>query len=95
MRRQLQEVESQHDDLRSQVETLSRAQFGRKSERRRKTGSDDKKKTGKRGHRPGGETHGRTPRPKLARKKEVLNPPPEALHCPCCDAPGWPTDRTH
>ena len=83
--------------LRSQVETLSRAQFGRKSERGhkgtghkgtgRKTGPDDKEKAGKRGPRPGGETHGRTPRPELAREREVHDPPPEALHCPCCNAP--------
>ncbi len=90
--KRLQEVESERDDLRSQVETLSRAQFGRKSERGhkgtgRKTGPDDKGKTGKRGPRPGGETHGRTPRPELAREREVHDPPPEALHCPCCNAP--------
>ena len=59
LRKQLQEVESKRDDLRSQVETLSRAQFGRKSERGhkgtgRKTGPNDKGKTGKRGPRPGG-----------------------------------------
>ncbi len=95
--KRLQEVESERDGLRSQVETLSRAQFGRKSERGhkgtghkgtgRKTGPDDKGKTGKRGPRPGGETHGRTPRPELAREREVHDPPPEALHCPCCNAP--------
>ena len=100
--KQLHEVESERDGLRSQVETLSRAQFGRKSERGhkgtghkgtghkgtgRKTGPDDKGKTGKRGPRPGGETHGRTPRPELAREREVHDPPPEALHCPCCNAP--------
>ena len=90
--KQLQEVESERDDLRSRVETLSRAQFGRKSERGhkgtgRKTGPDDKGKTGKRGPRPGGETHGRTPRPELAREREVHDPPPEALLCPCCNAP--------
>ena len=33
LRKRLQEVESERDGLRSQVETLSRAQFGRKSER--------------------------------------------------------------
>ena len=88
LRKQLQEVESERDDLRSQIETLSRAQFGRKSEQGRKTRPDHKGKTGgKRGPRPGGETHGRTPRPELARKKEVHDPPPEALHCPCCGAP--------
>ena len=95
--KQLHEVESERDGLRSQVETLSRAQFGRKSERGhkgtghkgtgRKTGPDDKGKAGKRGPRPGGETHGRTPRPELAREREVHDPPPEALHCPCCNAP--------
>ena len=89
---QLQEVESERDELRSRVETLSRTQFGRKSEQGhkgtgRKTGPDDKGKTGKRGPRPGGETHGRTPRPELARKRELHDPPPEALHCPCCNAP--------
>ena len=88
LRKQLQEVESERDDLRSQIETLSRAQFGRKSEQGRKTRPDHKGKTGgKRGPRPGGETHGRTPRPELARKKEVHDPPPEALDCPCCGAP--------
>ena len=97
LRKQLQEVESERDGLRSQIETLSRAQFGRKSERGhkgtghkgtgRKTGPDDKEKAGKRGPRPGGETHRRTPRPELAREREVHDPPPEALHCPCCNAP--------
>ena len=88
LRKQLQEVESERDDLRSQIESLSRAQFGRKSEQGRKTRPDHKGKTGgKRGPRPGGETHGRTPRPELAGKKEVHDPPPEALHCPCCGAP--------
>ena len=57
LRKQLQEVESERDDLRSQIETLSRAQFGRKSEQGRKTRPEHKGKTGgKRGPRPGGET---------------------------------------
>ena len=91
-RTQLQEVESDRDALRAQVETLSRAQFGRKSEQGRKgtghrTGPGDKGEPGKRGPRPGGATHGRTPRPELARKREGHNPPPEALLCPCCGAP--------
>ena len=92
LRTQLQEVESDRDALRAQVETLSRAQFGRKSEQGRKgtghrTGPGDKGEPGKRGPRPGGATHGRTPRPELARKREGHNPPPEALLCPCCGAP--------
>ena len=56
-RTQLQEVESDRDALRAQVETLSRAQFGRKSEQGRKgtghrTGPGDKGEPGKRGPRP-------------------------------------------
>ncbi len=95
LRKQLQEVESERDELRSRVETLSRTQFGRKSEQSHKSEQGRERKTGKRGPRPGGKTHGRTPRPELARKRELHDPPPEALHCPCCNAPGWPTDRTH
>ena len=75
LRTQLQEVESDRDALRAQVETLSRAQFGRKSEQGRKgtghrTGPGDKGEPGKRGPRPGGATHGRTPRPELAEPQE-------------------------
>ena len=71
-----QEVESDRDALRAQVETLSRGAV-----------RCDKGEPGKRGPRPGGATHGRTPRPELARKREGHNPPPEALLCPCCGAP--------
>ena len=93
--KQLQEVESERDDLRSRVETLSRAQFGRKSEQGRKTGPDHKGKTGKRGPRPGGRPTGARRAPNWPARERFTTRRPRRCTVRAAARAGWPTDRTH
>ena len=77
-------LEAEVAKLRSTRETLSKAVFGRNSE---KTGSS---RTGRRrGQRVGGSGHGRTQRLELERNTEVQNPPAADCHCPCCGKLYW------
>ena len=97
--KQLQEVESERDELRSQVETLSRAQFGRKSERGHKgTGH----KTGPRTTRgrPASAARGPVARPTAARRapnwparERFTTRRPRRCTVRAATRPGWPTDR--
>ena len=77
-------LEAEVAKLRSTRETLSKAVFGRNSE---KTGPS---RTGRRrGQRVGGSGHGRTQRLELERSTEVHNPPAADCHCPCCGKLYW------
>ena len=77
-------LEAEVAKLRSTRETLSKAVFGRNSE---KTGAF---RTGRRrGQRVGGSGHGRTQRLELERNTEVHNPPAADCHCPCCGKRYW------
>ena len=83
-RTQLQEVESDRDALRAQVETLSRAQFGRKSEQGRKgtghrTGPGDKGEPGKRGPGPAARPTGARRAPNWPARERVTTRRPR--HC--------------
>ena len=95
LRKRLQEVESERDELCSQVETLSRAQFGRKSERGHKgTGRVD----GAEFEDPSA-ARGPAARPTAARRgtgPQERGSRPAARGVALSRAatrPGWPTDR--
>ena len=101
--KRLQEVESERDGLRSQVETLSRAQFGRKSERGHK-GTGHKgtgRKTGRTTRRrPASAARGPVARPTGARRapnwparERFTTRRPRRCTVRVATRPGWPTDR--
>ena len=75
-------LEAQVEKLRSTRRVLSKALFGRRSEKQKKAG------TGRnRGQQPGAPGHGRTGRAGLREQKERRNPPKDARICSCCGKP--------
>ena len=78
----IEALESQVAKLRSTRAVLSKATFGKKSERQDRPG------TGRnRGQQPGSAGHGRTPRPGLREQEERRDPPEDARTCSCCGEP--------
>ena len=75
-------LEAQVEKLRSTRSVLSKALFGSRSEKQKKSGSGRK-----RGQQPGAPGHGRTKRAGLREKKERRNPPKDARICSCCGKP--------
>ena len=81
---ELKELRAENERLRAARETHAKARFGRKSEKKEKSGSGSGRKRGQQADKPG---HGRTPRPDMERKPEVHDPPEEERVCPCCGLP--------
>ena len=81
---ELKELGAENERLRAARETHAKARFGRKSEKKEKSGSGSGRKRGQQADKPG---HGRTPRPDMERKPEVHDPPEEERVCPCCGLP--------
>ena len=75
----IERLEEQLARLRATGAVLSKALFGRKSEKQEKPGSGRK-----RGQQRGAPGHGRTQRPGLEERTETLAPPEDARVCPCC-----------
>ena len=78
-RNRIEALEAELARLRSTGAVLSRRLYGRKSEQQKKPRS-----TRKRGHQRGAPGHGRTQRPGLEERPEVLAPPPDACVCAQC-----------
>ena len=78
-RNRIERLEEQLARLRATGAVLSKALFGRKSEKQEKPGSGRK-----RGQQRGVPGHGRTQRPGLEERTETLTPPEDARVCPCC-----------
>ena len=72
-------LEEQLAKLRATGAVLSKALFGRKSEKQETPGSGRK-----RGQQRGAAGHGRTQRPGLEERTETLTPPEDARVCSCC-----------
>ncbi len=81
---ELEELKAENERLRSARETHAKARFGRKSEKKEKSGSASGRNRGQQADKPG---HGRTPRPDMERKPEAHDPPEEERVCPCCGLP--------
>ena len=79
---QLHTAQARIDKLRSTRSVLSRAVYGRKSERQDRPGTGRK-----RGQQPGAAGHGHTPRSGLGERTERRDPPEAARTCPECLAP--------
>ena len=78
-RNRIETLEVQLARLRATGAVLSRALFGRKSEKQ------ETPRSGRpRGQQRGAPGHGRTQRPGLEERTEELNPPEEARVCSCC-----------
>ena len=75
-------LEAQLAKLRASRAVLSKALFGRKSEKRETPRSGRR-----RGQRRGAPGHGRTRRPGLEERTEEHNPPADARACSCCGRP--------
>ena len=75
-------LEAQLAKLRATRAVLSKALFGRKSEKRETPRSGRR-----RGQRRGAPGHGRTRRPALEERTEEHNPPADARACSCCGRP--------
>ena len=75
-------LEAQLAKLRATRAVLSKALFGRKSEKRETPRSGRR-----RGQRRGAPGHGRTRRPGLEERTEEHNPPADARACSCCGRP--------
>ena len=84
-RNRIEALEAELARLRSTGAVLSRRLYGRKSEQQKKPRS-----TRKRGHQRGAPGHGRTQRPGLDERPEVLAPPPDACVCAQCGQPYAP-----
>ena len=78
-RNRIERLEEQLARLRATGAVLSKALFGRKSEKQERPGSGRK-----RGQQRGAPGHGRTQRPGLEERTETLTPPEDARICPCC-----------
>ncbi len=81
---ELEELKAENERLRSARETHAKARFGRKSEKKEKSGSGSGRARGQQADKPG---HGRTARPDMERKPEVHDPPEAERVCPCCGLP--------
>ena len=78
----IQTLEAQLARLRATGAVLSKALFGRKSEKQ------ETPRSGRpRGQQRGAPGHGRTRRPGLEEREEEINPPKEARVCSCCGKP--------
>ena len=75
-------LEAQLSKLRATAAVLSGTLYGRRSEKRETPGTGRR-----RGQQPGAPGHGRTPRPGIEERVEVLDPPPEARACAACGKP--------
>ena len=84
-RNRIEALEAELARLRSTGAVLSRRLYGRKSEQQKKPRS-----TRKRGHQRGAPGHGRTQRPGLEERPEVLAPPPDACVGAQCGQPYAP-----
>ena len=84
-RNRIEALEAELARLRSTGAVLSRRLYGRKSEQQKKPRS-----TRKRGHQRGAPGHGRTQRPGLDKRPEILAPPPDACVCVQCGQPYAP-----
>ena len=84
-RNRIEALEAELARLRSTGAVLSRRLYGRKSEQQKKPRS-----TRKRGHQRGAPGHGRTQRPGLDERPEILAPPPDACVCVQCGQPYAP-----
>ena len=78
----IETLEAQLAKLRATRAVLSKALFGRKSEKRETPRSGRR-----RGQRRGAPGHGRTRRPGLEERTEEHNPPADARACSCCGRP--------
>ena len=85
VRNQVEALEAEVARLRSTGAVLSRRLYGRKSEQQKKPRSERK-----RGQQRGAPGHGRTQRPGLEERAEVLAPPPDACVCARCGQPYAP-----
>ena len=84
-RNRIEMLEVQLAKLRATGSVLSKALYGRKSERQ------EKPRSGRpRGQQRGAPGHGRTQRPGLEERTEELNPPPDACVCGRCGQPYAP-----
>ena len=72
-------LEAELAKLRSNAAVLSKTLYGRRSEKLETPGTGRR-----RGQQPGAPVHGRTPRPGLEERVEVLDPPAEARSCASC-----------
>ena len=82
LRARIRGLEARNTKLRAAGAVLSKALFRSRSEKQ------DRPATGRsRGHQPGREGHGRTPRPALPEKEERHDPPKEARVCSDCGKP--------
>ena len=75
-------LEARIAKLHSSRSVLSKALYGRKSEKQKRPGTGRK-----RGQQRGAPGHGRTQRPGLKEKKERRTPPKDARICSCCGKP--------
>ena len=75
-------LEAELAKLRSTAAVLSKTLYGRRSEKLETPGTGRR-----RGQQPGAPGHGRTPRPGVEERVEVLDPPVEARHCASCGKP--------
>ena len=82
MRNRIETLESRLVKLRSTGAVLSRRLYGRRSEQQEKLRSGRR-----RGQQRGAPGHGRTQRPGLEERPEVLNPPEDACVCARCRQP--------
>ncbi len=80
--RRIEKLEAQLAKLRATRTVLSRALFGRKSEKQETPRSGRR-----RGRQPGAPGHGRTQRPGLRERTEEHNPPSDARVCSGCGSP--------
>ena len=81
-RNRIETLEVQLARLRATGAVLSKALFGRKSEKQ------ETPRSGRpRGQQRGAPGHGRTRRPGLEEREEEINPPKEARVCSCCGKP--------
>ena len=84
-RNRIEVLEAETAKLRSTGSALSRRLYGRKTEQQKKPGTGRK-----RGQQRGAPGHGRTPRPGLEERTELLAPPPDACVCARCGQPYAP-----
>ena len=84
-RNRVETLEAQLARLRATGAVLSKTLYGRKSEQQDKPRSERK-----RGQQRGAPGHGRTQRPRLEKRTEEHNPPPDACVCARCGQPYAP-----
>ena len=78
---ELAELRAENQRLRSSRETHAMARFGRKSEKKERSGTGSGRARGQQAGRPG---HGRTPRPRMTRTPEDHDPPQQDRVCRSC-----------